>query len=75
MFAFTKVDITFSVIFSLIALWGIVDAIAKPTQLWTRVERSKAAWVALLICMPCVATILYAATIRQELVATPVENA
>ena len=67
MLAFTKTDIAISVIFSAIALWGIVDAIAKPSPLWTRVDRSKAAWITLLICMLAVTSVLYAATVRQEL--------
>ncbi len=67
MLAFSRTDIAISVVFSLVALWGIVDAIAKPSPMWSRVNRSKVAWVALLICMPAVSSVLYAATIRQEI--------
>jgi hypothetical protein len=73
--AFDRVDISLSVVFAVVTLVGLADAARRPAALWRSVDRSKAAWLALILFMPGVAAVLYTATIRFELIAAEKEHA
>lgn len=72
--AFDRVDVSLAGVFAVVTLAGLADAARRPAALWRSVDRSKPAWLALILFMPGVAAVLYTATIRLELIAAEQER-
>lgn len=47
--------------------WSFIDALVKPTSAWEKIDRSRGAWVVLLLVFGIVASIPYMFAIRPKL--------
>jgi|GEM_PF-4142810 len=47
--------------------WSFIDALVKPTSAWTKIDRSRGAWVVLLLVFGILASFPYFFSIRPKL--------
>ena len=47
--------------------WSFIDALVKPSSAWTKIDRSRGAWVVLLLVFGILASFPYFFSIRRKL--------
>lgn len=47
--------------------WSFIDALVKPSSAWTKIDRSRGAWVVLLLVFGIIASFPYLFSIRPKL--------
>jgi preprotein translocase subunit YajC len=47
--------------------WSFIDALVKPSSAWTKIDRSRGAWVVLLLVFGILASFPYLFSIRPKL--------
>jgi hypothetical protein len=47
--------------------WSFIDALIKPSSAWTKIDRSRGAWVVLLLVFGIIASFPYLFSIRPKL--------
>jgi preprotein translocase subunit YajC len=47
--------------------WSFIDALVKPTSSWTKIDRSRGAWIVLLLVFGIITSFIYLFSIRPKL--------
>lgn len=55
------------VFYVVIMVWGVVDAVRRPSYAWQRVGHHRIAWIMLQLLAPFIGTILYFSMVRWRL--------
>jgi hypothetical protein len=55
------------VVLTIMWWWSFIDALVKPSSAWTRIDRSRGAWVVLLLVFGIFASFPYLFSIRPKL--------
>jgi len=52
-------------------IWGVVDALQTPPARWQEARHNRLAWIALIVLLPVLGSVLYALVVRPRLRARP----
>lgn len=55
------------IVLAILWWWSFIDALIKPSSAWTKIDRSRGAWVVLLLVFGILACIPYFFSIRPKL--------
>ena len=57
------------IVFALVVMWwwSFIDALVKPTSAWTKVDKSRGAWVVLLLVFGVITSFIYFVSVRPKL--------